>query len=179
MAPRLGFTPYHFYPDTIRHPSPFIPPRHGLSSWRATPHITSSFRRSLIIAELCIGHKGPIHTAARLRSELVTAERTHILDAPDSTPLSIHQHHLFSPALQRSAWLHTATNLPLTARSCLFSSRSTFDHMKCTNCGSSAIDFADNQAVCSQCGVVLEESQIVSDILSARTQQVAPSFRVA
>ncbi|EST06427.1 Transcription factor TFIIB, cyclin-like domain protein [Kalmanozyma brasiliensis GHG001] len=36
--------------------------------------------------------------------------------------------------------------------------------MKCTNCGSSAIDFADNQAVCSQCGVVLEESQIVSDI---------------
>lgn len=36
--------------------------------------------------------------------------------------------------------------------------------MKCTNCGSSAIDYADNQAVCSQCGVVLEESQIVSDI---------------
>ncbi|KAJ9476692.1 Transcription factor IIIB 70 kDa subunit [Pseudozyma hubeiensis] len=36
--------------------------------------------------------------------------------------------------------------------------------MKCTNCGSSAIDFANNQAVCSQCGVVLEESQIVSDI---------------
>ncbi|PWZ02524.1 BRF1-domain-containing protein [Testicularia cyperi] len=36
--------------------------------------------------------------------------------------------------------------------------------MKCTNCGSLAIDYADNQAVCSQCGVVLEESQIVSDI---------------
>ncbi|MGP6552573.1 TFIIB-type zinc ribbon-containing protein, partial [Klebsiella pneumoniae] len=36
--------------------------------------------------------------------------------------------------------------------------------MKCTNCGSLAIDYTDNQAVCSQCGVVLEESQIVSDI---------------
>lgn len=36
--------------------------------------------------------------------------------------------------------------------------------MKCPNCGSLAIDYADNQAVCSQCGVVLEESQIVSDI---------------
>ena len=39
--------------------------------------------------------------------------------------------------------------------------------MRCTNCGSLAIDFADSQAVCSACGVVLEESQIVSDITFA------------
>ncbi|KAN0063535.1 transcription factor TFIIIB subunit brf1 [Thecaphora frezii] len=41
--------------------------------------------------------------------------------------------------------------------------------MKCTNCGSLAIDYADNQAVCSQCGVVLEESQIVSEITFGET----------